>query len=427
MVTRSLARAASNGFLTRTQALEILGVKPGTLYSYVSRGLIRRLATPGRKQSLYYREDVERARARHDARASEGVVAAAAVRNGEPIVPTTITEITPDGPRYRNRSAVDLATTGVSFEATAELLWTGMLREDAAWQSDPPPKELSRLAHELAAQGANRNLHDLFTVLTTLEGMSRGAPEDRVAETAAQLLSARQLIFTLTGCFGVLGKPPRYRAPRNGETVAEAIARSIEIEPNPKVVAALNAALTLAADHELNPATFVARIAASSEGDLHSCIAAAISTNAGTRIARGCDRLDNLLRDPAKWQSLPQRLAQRGSVPDLATWGFSHPLYPAGDPRASCLLRIVQGLHARHAHVSRLLRDIEVAGSDYNLKPRFETSLVLLCTALRMPAGTAAGLYTLGRVAGWVAHIAEQRLAGYLIRPRAKFGPHAAM
>ena len=77
--------------------------------------------------------------------------------------------------------------------------------------------------------------------------------------------------------------------------------------------------------------------------------------------------------------------------------------------------------------MSRLLRDIEVAGSDYNLKPRFETALVLLCTALRMPPGTAAGLYTLGRVAGWVAHIAEQRLAGYLIRPRAKFGPHAAM
>jgi citrate synthase len=421
MATKNLIPPARNGFLTRTQALEVLGVKPATLYTYVSRGLIRRLTAPGKKQSLYYREDVDRVRARHDARASEGVVAAAAVRYGEPIVPTSITEITTDGPRYRNRSAVELAMSGVPFEATAELLWTGMLREDAVWHGDLPSTELSKAAQELAARSANRNLHDFFAMLTTLTGMSLGAPEDRVAETAAQLLAARQLIFTLTGCFGVLGKSVRYRAPRAGESVAEAIARSTDIEASPKVVAALNAALTLSADHELNPATFVARIAASSEGDLHSCIAAAISTNAGARIARGCDYLDNVLRDPVKWQALSQRLAQRGSTPDIAAWGFSHPLYPAGDPRGACLVGVVKRMNSRRAHVSRLLRDIETVKVEYSLTPRLETSLVLLCIALQMPAGTAAGLYTLGRIAGWVAHVAEQRLAGFLIRPRAKF------
>lgn len=421
MATRTPTAPARNDLLTRTQALEVLAVKPATLYTYVSRGLIRRLATSGRKQSLYYREDVERVRARHDARASQGVVAAAAVRYGEPIVPTSITEITADGPRYRNRSAVELAKSGVSFEATAELLWTGMLREEAAWHCDPPPPELAKAAQDVAARSANRNLHDVFAMLTTLTGMSLGAPEDRVAETAAQLLAARQLIFTLTGCFGVLGKSARYRAPRVGETVAEAIARSVEVEPSPKVVAALDTALTLTADHELNPATFVARIAASSEGDLHSCLAAAISTNAGTRIARGCDRLDTLLRDPARWRDLSHRLAQRGAGPDVAAWGFSHPLYPAGDPRGACLLGVVEGVNGTQAHLSRLLRDIQTMNRDYSLTPRFETSLVLLCIALRMPAGTAAGLYTLGRIAGWVAHIAEQRLAGFLIRPRAKF------
>jgi citrate synthase len=422
MATRRTTNSpAGNGFLTRTEALEVLAVKPATLYTYVSRGLIRRLATPGRKQSLYYREDVERVRARHDARAAEGVVAAAAVRYGEPIVPTSITEITAGGPRYRNRSAIELATSGVSFEATAELLWTGMLREDAAWHGDPPSAELAKAAQYLAARSRNRNLHDVFAMVTTLTGMSLGAPDERAAETAAQLLAARQLIFTLTGCFGVLAKSAAYRMPRRGESVAEAIARSVEVDPNRKIVAALNAALTLAADHELNPATFVARIAASSEGDLHSCVAAAISTNAGTRIARGCDRLDNLLRDPAQWQRLPQRLAQRGSAADIAAWGFSHPLYPAGDPRGACLLAIIDSANARHPKLSRLLRDIETVKRSYQLTPRFETSLVLLCIALRLPPGTAAGLYTLGRVAGWVAHIAEQRLAGFLIRPRAKF------
>jgi len=78
-------------------------------------------------------------------------------------------------------------------------------------------------------------------------------------------------------------------------------------------------------------------------------------------------------------------------------------------------------MNSRRTHVSRLLRDIEAVKVEYSLTPRLETSLVLLCIALQMPAGTAAGLYTLGRIAGWVAHVAEQRLAGFLIRPRAKF------
>ena len=117
MAKRRSAPAAGNGLLTRTEALEVLAVKPATLYTYVSRGLIRKLATPGKRASLYYREDVERMRARHDARAPAGVVAASAVRYGEPIVPTSITEITPDGPRYRNRLATHLAMRGAPAAA----------------------------------------------------------------------------------------------------------------------------------------------------------------------------------------------------------------------------------------------------------------------------------------------------------------------
>jgi citrate synthase len=53
--------------------------------------------------------------------------------------------------------------------------------------------------------------------------------------------------------------------------------------------------------------------------------------------------------------------------------------------------------------------------------PRFELALALLTTTLGLPAGAAGGIYTLGRIAGWIAHVSEQRLAGFLIRPRARF------
>src|SRR5207237_7626602 len=93
MASRNPHLQSRDGFLTRAEAVDILAVKPATLYTYVSRGLIRRLPTPGQKHSLYYREDIERVRARHDARAAEGVIAAPAVRYGEPIVSTSVTEI----------------------------------------------------------------------------------------------------------------------------------------------------------------------------------------------------------------------------------------------------------------------------------------------------------------------------------------------
>ena len=68
-----------------------------------------------------------------------------------------------------------------------------------------------------------------------------------------------------------------------------------------------------------------------------------------------------------------------------------------------------------------LLALIDTLQTRHKQYPRFELSLALLTTALRLPAGSAGGIYTLGRIAGWIAHISEQRLAGFLIRPRARF------
>ena len=225
----------------------------------------------------------------------------------------------------------------------------------------------------------------------------------------------------LTGCFGFLAQPHRYRPPRQGESVAQGIAKSLRVASAVTGIRALDAALILSADHELNPATFVARIAASSEGDLHSCIASAICTNSGTRIARACDRLEAFFRGPVTPRALAQRVNDDLAQSDLASLAFNHPLYPDGDPRGRYLLRIVRDVNSSSPQMRRILRYLDVAQNQYGHHPRLEVAIAVLAVALELPAGTAAGIYTLGRVAGWVAHIAEQRLAGFLIRPRAKF------
>ena len=91
--------------LSAREACEILKIKAATLYTYVSRGLLHPATHPGKKASRYLREEVERLRSRSDARMGHGAVAATAMRWGPPVIGTSITEITPDGPRYRGHLA----------------------------------------------------------------------------------------------------------------------------------------------------------------------------------------------------------------------------------------------------------------------------------------------------------------------------------
>src|SRR3954469_13500932 len=128
--------------LSAREAARRLGVRLPTLYAYVSRGLLRSVPGEARGRRGYFREDVDRLRARHRARAGHAAAAAGALRWGEPVLDSALTEIGPRGPRYRGRESASLVADGVSLEAVAELLWTGATVEGrpswaAAWAVDP--------------------------------------------------------------------------------------------------------------------------------------------------------------------------------------------------------------------------------------------------------------------------------------------------
>src|SRR5512147_2533168 len=123
------------------EAARILGVKVATLYSYASRRWVRSFPSGRHREKRYLRDDLERLRHRADARLGHEAVAAGALRWGEPVLSSALTEIRPDGPWYRGHSAVDLARS-TRFEAVAELLWSGTLPESPpSW---PRPRALPR-------------------------------------------------------------------------------------------------------------------------------------------------------------------------------------------------------------------------------------------------------------------------------------------
>jgi hypothetical protein len=112
--------------------------------------LIKSIPDSASRTSRFARADIERLIARSQAHAGVLARAETAMRWGEPIISTQITEITPEGPRYRGRSAIDLARAGTSFEAVANFLWTGALDdEDLRFSAHDPGIDADRVVASL--------------------------------------------------------------------------------------------------------------------------------------------------------------------------------------------------------------------------------------------------------------------------------------
>ncbi len=409
----------ASDYVTAAEAAALLGVKPQTLYTYVSRGFIRSVMQPSRRARLYYREDVERARSRSDARQGQAPAAEGAMRWGQPVIDTTITEITPNGPRYRGVLAIDLVRARRPFERVADLLWGGVLDDsDAPWPVTPPPPVFASLVAALGGLAPERQIRRMLSaVAESLALAHHGFPEQRLGLAVA---AARQLLQALGGAFGLLGATRAFVPPREGERIAALIARGLRLEAGPAELAALDAALIVSADHELAPSAFAARIAASAGSDVHACVVSALCAFEGSLTGLGCDKTEDLLTGARSAAELRRRFAAmqgQGQKPP----GFNHPLYPRGDPRALALLEIARALPARSPLPGVITGFLDEARDRFAAQPSLPVGLVAVTAALGLPPRTAGALMALGRAAGWVAHVQEQRLAGFLMRPRSRY------
>lgn len=413
--------ASGSDYLTRVEVLAILQIKPQTLYAYVSRGLIRSVPQPDSRSSFYLRDDVERIKVKSAARAGFGAVAASAMRWGEPVFTTSITQITEAGPRYRNRLAADLVRVHASFETVSDFLWEGTwIDKPEGWNVPDTPAEVIAQLSLSTRLRARPHIVQLLILAVGLLGVYHGSLRERTRSGTTPVLLARQAIRTMTGVFGFLGPRRQFIAMRSGESVAAGLARALGIDPAPAALRALNAVLVLDVDHELTSSTFVARIAASGAADLHACIGAALNTHHSNLTGNRADSVEDLLEPRADLSKVIDRVkSMLGSAQRVP--GFNHPFYPKGDPRAAMLIEIARDLGRSKRRVQTLLEALELLQREYGLRPSFELGSVMLCRALGLPPQASSGLRSLARTAGWVAHAFEQRLAAFMIRPRAKY------
>jgi citrate synthase len=407
--------------LDAKSAASLLGIKTQTLYAYVSRGLIRTAMRHGAQASLYHRDDIEALRLGKRGGPPAGDKGDRAVRwgGGTQVVQTAVTAIDPAGPRYRGKLAVELAQTRRPFEDCVELLWTGALpRQSLVWQPPVPYSTFETLVASFAGLARRCTTRQLLALVAQTYGACSGrSPETAIG---APGLAGRQVIQVMATTLGLLGEHPHFDLAREPEAVAATLARSMRLPPTPEVLRLIDAALILSADHELAPSTYAARIAASAGGDIFACTVTALGTFEGPLTGFACDEAEQTLRQADSvttyLQSLKELAERKEGVP-----GYNHPLYDQADPRATHLLALAKGISPLPPQARLILDCIDAGVVKMQLSPSLAVGLVALAAALDMPTGAPGAVMAVGRASGWIAHVFEQRLTGYLVRPRTKY------
>lgn len=416
---------ADEKFLVGAQAAEFLGVKPATLYAYASRGQIESIPGASGRERCYRLSDL--IRLRQSARGVKTQKDSEPVWTG-PAIKSAITELREDGHRYRGQNALELAQTGVSFEAAVELLWeTGA--DEQVWQ-ELEPLRMPDLSSLVSPDTDCLELLKLLVVsLEMTDPVSRKLNREDIYDTARRLILTMCVSLSLrSGGIEVLelnssanrhANQPRLLAKILLKALGGASSNGSEQEANFKVDA-VNFLLVLCADHELNAAALASRIAASCDASIYSCLLSALGSFSGSLSTSASRRTEDIVSASLGFRSarawLKEYLRQNDTIP-----GFGSELYSEGDPRARAMLEHALKLKPDNEKLGRLVEIVECAKEELSLLPNLDVGLAALNYALELPPGSGSTLFAVSRAAGWIAHAIEQKLYGGVIRPRARY------
>lgn len=380
-----MTHADSRGVLTTAQASARLGVKPETIYAYVSRGLLTSSRVPGVRGSVFDIEEVELLAARDNARRTDiGAVERIRTR-------TTLIE---DGCLYyRGRDAVELSAR--PFESVAHFVWTGELLDNVRFATDPVV--VQRCRDTIALMSPRCRVMDRIRVAVDIAASYRPMRFD--TGTKAVVREAGQLLATVAAALG-------------GEAVTGSIAESVwcatkSASSDPGGLKVLNAALGLTADHGLAASTLGVRVAASTRANIYAAIAAGLGCIDGPLHGSAADPVYRFLitaiDDPIA--ALATQLSSGARVP-----GFGHVVYTHRDPRAEALLRLLRepSRGANAAVIAAADVIVDEVSERFDTFPNLDFALATLAHAYDLDPGTPEAVFALARIVGWTAHALEE-------------------
>ncbi len=187
---------------------------------------------------------------------------------------------------------------------------------------------------------------------------------------------------------------------------------------------ALDVALILHADHELNASTFAARVVAATLSDMHSAVTAAVGAlkgplhgGANESVFRILEGVDESGADPVEY--VKGMLAQKKKIP-----GFGHRVYHTEDPRATHLRNMSRELgtssgEPKWFEISHKIE--EFVRNDKKLNANVDFYSASTYHTLGIDIDLFTPVFAVSRISGWAAHIIEQLDDNRLIRPRAEY------
>jgi citrate synthase len=426
-------------FLTAAQAAQRLGVKPATLYAYVSRGVLRRDRAADGRSSLFESDEVERLARRGRPRRPVGVA--------DITVESAITEIAGDRLRYRGLDVIRLATSR-AFEDVAELLWTGEFPASPggrpphalphaasrgrgartarapgreSWRATPAALAAGRAAQ--AALPAGTLPLERFQVI--VPAMAATDPLRLQLDPAAVLAAGRSIIAGLVDCLPAAAPPTAPSSAPLGAAPDLPIADRLWSRlrggrASPALRLALSAALVLLADHELAASTLAARAAASVRADPYAVVATGMGALGGALHGGASLGAEALLAAAAGPDDVPRvvsELLRRGErVP-----GFGHFVYRTGDPRAVLLLDLVRQAGPKSGQLAVAEAVLAEVRRKSLPEPNIDFAVATLARVAGMITGSGEAVFAVARTAGWIAHALEAYAGPGPMRPRAVY------
>ena len=248
---------------------------------------------------------------------------------------------------------------------------------------------------------------------------------DAQARDDLALASVMALSFVAQSARG-FGRPP---VPQREIDAASSIAERFLLrwrgEADPRHARAIDAYWTAAAEHGVSTSTFTARVIASTGADVTAALSAAVGALSGPLHGgapmRVLQMLDEVERsgDAHRWVS--ERLDRGERI-----MGFGHRVYRAEDPRARILRELMHELGSPRIEVAAALEQAALAELQARRPDRILATNIELWAAVtldfaQVPPALYTPMFGCARVAGWSAHILEQKREGRMIRPSAKY------
>ncbi len=318
----------------------------------------------------------------------------------------------------------------ISYEETVYLLWNNELpTRDQLWEFRSRLVSEMRLPSQVIAtiELTPAGSHPMSVLRTAVSMLGMLDPDAQDNCDAANRRKAVRLVAQIPTVVADLhrvrqGKPLLSPDPGLGFAANFLYMMRGEV-PDEEERCAMDLLMMLHADHGLNASTFAARVAASTETDMHSAVTAAIGTLKGRLHGGANQKVIEMLTD-IHGVEMAQAYIEGMLAEGRRVMGFGHRVYKTEDPRTTHLRPVSESL-CRRANLTHL-HDIshkieEVVREAKGIYPNVDFYSATVQHALGIPKEYFTTVFAASRCAGWIAHILEQYGDNRLIRPTSKY------